>query len=221
MGKLRYSGALPAAGLFLLSLTIFSLHWLTLPLRARGDAAWLGLYAHDLLQESLFPFYVYHAYAPNPLIIYLQALVFAPFGLSTASLQSVTVVAAALAAPAIHWASRWLFEDEGPTFAHRAGLMAAFGFALSTIVATFSRQGVEPLLLPVVELAAVAFLWRGFRRGNKIDFVLAGLAVGVSQYVYIAARLLPLALAVATVGAILANRKLLAHCDLPPKNWSR
>ena len=169
------------------------------------------MYAHDLLQENIFPFYVYHQLAANPLIIYIQSLVFAVFGYSIASIQGVTVVGGALAIPAIYWASRWFFKDQGTVFARRAGVVAALGLALSTSFATISRYGTEPPLLPVVEVVAVAFLWRGFRRGSKLDFVLAGLFVGVSQYVYITARFFPVALAVASAGAVLANRQLLAH----------
>ena len=171
----------------------------------------LGLYAHDLLQEKLFPFYVYHQFAPHPLIIYVQSLVFAVLGYSSATLRGVTIVGGALATPAIYWASRRLFVGQGNTSAHRAGLIAALGFALSTFFASFSREGTEPALLPVVELMAVAFLWRGFQRGRWLDFVLAGLFVGISQYVYIVARFFPVALAVASIGAILANPKLLAR----------
>ena len=78
----KYYGALLTAALFLVSLTTNSLHWLTAPPGINGDAAKLGLYAHDLLQEKLFPFYVYHQFAPHPLIIYVQSLVFAVLGYS-------------------------------------------------------------------------------------------------------------------------------------------
>ena len=211
MGKSRTHDALLSTTLFLVSLAINTIFLLTVPLRLGWDAARLGLYAHDLLQENLLPFYVHHQYAPHPFIIYVQALVIAVFGYSAAALRSVTVVGLALAAPAIYWASRWLFEDKGAVFARRAGLIAALGFALSTFSAAYSRHGIEPALLPVVELMAVAFLWRGFRRGRWTDFVLAGFLVGVSQYVYIVARFLPVALVVATIGAAIANRQLLAH----------
>ncbi len=199
--------------LFLISLAFYSLHWLMLPppRAINVDAARLGMYAHDLLQEGVFSFYVYHLLAPNPLIIYIQAPVFTVFGYSIASIQGITVVGGALATPAIYWAARWFFEDQGTVFARRAGLIAALGLALSTSFASLSRYGTEHPLLAVVVAAAVAFLWRGFRRGGQLDFVLAGLMVGVSQYVYISARFFPVALAAAGVGAVLANRQLVAH----------
>ncbi len=205
-----YDGLLPAV-LFLFSLIVYSLHWLTAPPGISGDASRLGLYAFDFLQEKLFPFYVYHQFAPDPLIVYLQSFVFAVFGFNNAALRGVTIVGGALASPAAYLAARYLFQAQGVSYARRAGLVAALGLALSTFLASFSRYGIEGALLPAVELATVAFLWRGFRKGKWIDFILAGIVVGISQYVYIVARFFPIALAAASVGAILANRQLLSR----------
>ena len=231
----KYYDVLIIAFLLLLSLIVFFQHWLILPPGISGDASRLGLYTFDFLQEKLVPFYVYHLFAPNPLIIYLQAPVFAALGFNNAALRGVTIIGGALTAPVIYLASRWLFKDlgylftplqlppaagrfrgvndydQGVSFARRVGLIAALGLALSTFFASFSRYGTEHALLPVVELITVFFLWRGFRKGKWVDFVLAGIFVGISQYVYIVARFFPIALAAASVGAILANRQLLSR----------
>ena len=207
----RYSDGLLAAGLFLLSLVVYAAHWLTSPPGISGDASRLGLYALDFLQEGLPPFYVYHQFAPHPLIIYVQSLVFATLGYSNAALRGVTIVGGALAVPAVYWASTWLFRDRGQAFARRAGLLAALGLGLSAYFASFSRLGLESAILPAVELAAVAFLWRGLRRGGWGNFLLAGVFAGLSQYVYIVARLFPVALALATLVALWADRRLRSH----------
>ena len=207
----KYYNSLPAAALFLLALMIYSWHWLTMPPGISGDASRLGLYAFDFLQEKLVPFYIYHQFAPNPLIVYLQSLVFAVFGFNNAALRGITIVGGALASPAAYLAARYLFQTQGAIFARRAGLIAALALALSAFFASFSRYGIEGALLPAIELTAVAFLWRGFNEGRWIDFVLAGIVVGVSQYVYIVARFFPLALAAAGVGAVIANRQLLSR----------
>ena len=197
--------------LFSISLSCYYFHWFRLTPTLEYDSTLLALYTRDFLQENIFPFYIYHQFGTQPLLVYIQALIFSVFGYSVASLQSITVVGGALAAPATYWASRWAFDDLGTVFARRAGLIAALGLALSTFFASHSHRGIEPILLPVVALIAIGFLWRGFRRGDRPDFVLAGLLVGLSQYVYIVARFFPVALAVATVGAVLANRRLLTH----------
>ena len=197
--------------LFSISLSCYYFHWFRLTPTLDHDSTLLALYTRDFLQENIFPFYIYHQFGTQPLIVYIQALIFSVFGYSVASLQSITIVGGALAAPATYWASRWAFDHLGTVFARRAGLIAALGLALSTFFASHSYRGIEPILLPVVALIAIGFLWRGFRRGDRPDFVLAGLLVGLSQYVYIVARFFPVALAVATVGAVLANRRLLTH----------
>ena len=119
------------------------------------DAASLAMHTRDFLQENIFPFYIFHQYGPHPLLIYIQALVFSVFGYSVASLQGITVVGGALVAPATYWASRWAFDHLGTVFARRAGLIAALGLALSTFFASHSYLGIEPVLLPVVEVVAV------------------------------------------------------------------
>jgi len=206
-----YSKAMVPGALFLVSLASYFMHWLTAPPGIGQDASRLGLYALDFVNEGLLPFYIYHQFAPHPFIVYIHSLVLPLFGYDNGVLRGVTIVGGALAAPAIYWASCLFFAEKGVAFARRAGLIAALGLALSTFFASFSRWGVEPALLPVVELMAVAFFWRGLKEGRKVDFVLAGMFVGISQYIYIVARFFPVALAVASIGALLANRQLLAR----------
>ena len=200
-----------SVALLCISLSSYYFHWFRWTPILNHDSTALALHTRDFLQESIFPFYIYHQFGIQPLIIYIQALIFSVFGYNVASLQGLTVVGGALVAPATYWASRWAFDQFGTVFARRAGLIAGLGLALSTFFASHSLPGIEPVLLPLVELAAIGFLWRGFRRGDRLDFILAGLLVGLSQYVYIVARFFPVALAVASIGAIVANRRLLAH----------
>ena len=197
--------------LLCISLSSYYFHWFRLTPILNDDATAAALHTHDFLQENIFPFYIYHQFGTQPLLVYIQVLIFSVFGYSVAGLQGITIVGGALAAPAAYWASRWAFDPLGTVFARRAGLIAALGLALSTFFASHSFPGIEPILLPVVELTAIGFLWRGFRRGDRPDFILAGLLIGLSQYVYIVARFFPVALAVASIGAVLANRRLLAH----------
>ena len=128
----KYYGALLTAALFLVSLATNSLHWLTEPPGIDSDAARLGLYAHDLLQEKLFPFYVYHLFAPHPLIIYVQSLVFAVLGYSNHNFTRRHNRGGSLSHTCHILGFSSAFRGPGATFAHRAGLIAALGLALST-----------------------------------------------------------------------------------------
>jgi len=197
--------------LLLLGLATHFAHLLTAPPGIHGDSARLGLHALDFIQRGIWPFYIYHQAAPNPLIIYVQAVAFTIFGFTPAALRGVTAFWGALAVPAVYLTSCELFARDGTPFARRAGLLAAVGLALNPFFGTFSRYGIEPALLPAVELLVVAALWRGLRRGRWCDFALSGILLGASQYTYIVARVFPLALAVACGIALLASRRLLAR----------
>jgi 4-amino-4-deoxy-L-arabinose transferase-like glycosyltransferase len=194
--------------LLLLGVGMQFVHFLSAPPGISGDAARLGLYAFDFLQDNLRPFYIYHQFAPNPFVVYLQAFAFSLFGFTITALRGVTAFGGALAVPVAYLAGSELFRGEGRVVARRAGFVAALGMALDPFVNLYCRYGIEGAWLPVLELSAVLFLWRGLRRGKPIDFCLAGVFVGLSQYVYIVARWFPIALAIACGAALVAERHL-------------
>lgn len=195
--------------ILLLSLPTHFMHLLASPPGINGDAARLGLYALDFLKRGLWPFYIYHQFAPHPLIVYIQAPVFAVFGFKLATLRGVTAFAGALAAPAAYLACREILHHQGLRFARRAGAIAALGLALSPFFTLFCRYGIEAALVPVLELLCIASLWRGLRSGRRIDFFVAGVLLGLTQYAYIVARAFPVALVGACLVAVMVDRRFL------------
>ncbi len=163
-------------------------------LLTNGDAARLGIHAWDFLSRQVWPFYIYHLYAPNPLIVFLHTLAFGVLGITLDALNGVTVGIGVFAGVAAYQAGSSLFRDEGSTTAHRAGLIAGLSFPLTTILVAFMNGGTEHTLLPLFSLIVVTALWRGLRSGHFIHFAMAGLLLGLSQYSYIVARALPVAL---------------------------
>ncbi|MCB0213495.1 MAG: hypothetical protein KDJ52_29400, partial [Anaerolineae bacterium] len=59
-----------------------------------------------------------------------------------------------------------------------------------------SRGGYRGILLPLVATVVFYTFWRGWREASIKFMILAGIALGVSQYTYLAARALPLTFAV-------------------------
>ena len=206
-----FSTRLLPPALFALGLAAHFSRLLSSPPGINPDSSRISLYTLDFLQRNVWPFYVFQHFAPTPLISYLQAPVFAVFGFTLAAQRGLTAFFAALAVPATYLVCREMFDDCGPTTARRAGLAAALGLALFPFWAMMSRHGLELTLVPVLELMAVASLWRGLRAGRWPNFFLAGIAIGVSQYAYITARFFPVALAGACVAVFIANRSLLAR----------
>jgi hypothetical protein len=159
-----------------------------------GDPARLGTHAWDFLVRQVWPFYIYHLYAPNPLIVFLHATAFAVFGITLDALNGVTIGVGLLAGVAAYQAGYSLFRDDDLTTAHRAGLIAGLSFPLTSILVAFMSGGTEHALLPLFSLTIVTALWRGLRTGHATHFALAGALLGLSQYSYIVARALPVAL---------------------------
>jgi len=79
--------------LFGLGLRLFRLG--TVPLGGHGDVAWNGLIALDWLGRGIWPFYVYHIYAPEPVIFYLTGLSILLFGPAFFAARFVTALAGA------------------------------------------------------------------------------------------------------------------------------
>lgn len=167
-----------------------------------GDAARLGLHTWDFLQRDAWPFYIYHLFAPNPLIIWLHALAFTLAGPTVTALHGTTMVIGVLCAGLAYVFALTVFGAEEVTTARRAGILAGLSLPLVPVLNVFVHGGTEHILLPFFALLSGATLWRGLRSGRRADFALAGVALGASQYGYIVARALPPALALAVLAAL-------------------
>lgn len=133
----------------------------------------------------------------EPLMPYLGALSMELLGETPYALRLVSVLVAVLTVALLY---RWLvvmFVDEPNR--HWVGLIAAGGFAFSLWYLVMSRTGHRAALVPACFVLVAWFFWRawwrshlgGLRRGWPY-WTLAGAMLGLSQYSYLSARLLPL-----------------------------
>ncbi len=76
----------------------------------------------------------------------------------------------------------------------RIGLIAAAITAVSFWSLMYSRLGLRIIALTPFVLLALIFLWRGFTRSRRRDFVIGGVLFGLSAYTYAATRMLPVVL---------------------------
>lgn len=72
------------------------------------------------------------------------------------------------------------------------GLFAALGLSFSTWYLVMSRAGYRAILLPFFVMLTSYLFYRGWQKNSKWLFAAAGVALGASQYTYLAARFLPL-----------------------------
>ncbi|MCS6803044.1 MAG: glycosyltransferase family 39 protein [Chloroflexota bacterium] len=190
--------ALEAAAVLLLTglALIARLIWLDeIPPGLFYDEAYKGLDALAMLRDRTLPVFFPGNFGREPLFIWIEAGTQALFGAEPIVLRSTIALLAALSVPALYLAARELVGRLPALFA-----AAVFPFTLWHLVV--SRVALRFAMLPLVECLAVWLLARGMRTGRRFDFALAGLLFAACLYTYTAARMLPLLLIVAAIGAV-------------------
>ena len=76
-------------------------------------------------------------------------------------------------------------------FNARVGLLAAAIATGAFWSLLYSRLGLRIIALTPFVLLAMIFLWRGFTRSRRRDFIVSGVLFGLSAYTYSATRMLP------------------------------
>jgi len=153
-----------------------------------------------------FPVFLEGNYGREALFHYFGAVAVALVGPRVWALRLVAALAGTVNVLVAYWVARELFADE-PARATRLGLLAAAVATGIYSLFAFSRLGLRIVTLVTLEGLTVALWWRAGRDGRLRSDVapsewrlpmahprwaLAGLMLGLSQYTYIPARLLPL-----------------------------
>lgn len=125
------------------------------------------------------------------LYVYLEMLTTTLFGHDLGGLRLVSAIFGALTVPAVYALARELFPHDRQTPWIAAALLTVL-----PIHVHFSRLALNNIADPFFGVAAFALLARGVRTGNRAPFVLAGIALGLTQYFHEAGRLsLPVVMA--------------------------
>jgi 4-amino-4-deoxy-L-arabinose transferase-like glycosyltransferase len=125
----------------------------------------------------------------EPLIIYLEALAFAAFGIGPVQLRLVNVFCGLLTVALIYPLTARLFN-------RRAALLAMTGTAIFFWPVFVSRLTLRAILLPPLLMAALYALWYSLREKNPrrshYFFAASGLVSGIAMYTYLSSRFVPL-----------------------------
>jgi hypothetical protein len=114
---------------------------------------------------------------------YWQAWGISLLGHNLAALRIVSVIFGTLTIPAMYFLARTLFD-------RRAALLAALLLATFPPHIHFSRLGLNNIVDPLLAVLLFAFLARGLQQRRQVDFVLAGVMLGLTQYFYEGGRVL-------------------------------
>ena len=161
----------------------------TLPPGLKYDAASNGVTILAMLCDGARPFFVNAMGAPEPLILYLQAIVVWLFGPTTFSLRVITALASVLSVASLYGCAYEFTRDR------RVALVAAFALATSLELFNLARYGIRFIFVTLFATAVLYFFARAWRTGSWRTFVLGGITLGLSVYTYPAALLIPVGLA--------------------------
>jgi len=171
------------------------------------DEAFEAVEALKVLAGGYPPLFFPGNFGVEPLFIYLTALAFKLFGASPTVMRGVAALLGSLTVPALYWLGKEL-ERATPRLPHGLGLAAGAVLAGLYWHISFSRVGIEPVLVPLVAILMAASLWRGLRTRRPLWFALSGVCAGLGPYTYPAGRLLPFLLLVFVPYSWLVERSL-------------
>ena len=177
------------------------------------DIAANAILVEDIALHGYRPAFISAYTGKEVLFFYSAAALFRLIGSSIFALRATAALWGVLTIPITFFALRQLLRHQ-----HHARLVAAFATAMlafSFAHLVWSRFGLRAITQPAVQALAIGILFRALRSGRTRDFWLAGLFTGLSAHTYLAARALPLALAVGALPLLRARSRTRSMQPLP------
>ncbi|MDJ0756030.1 MAG: glycosyltransferase family 39 protein [Ardenticatenaceae bacterium] len=172
--------------LLLIIALLFRATFLTsFPNTLSGDEGSSGLFAIRYLDGSADNLLNLGWFSFPSLYFQVQAWGIALLGQTTTGLRITSAIAGALTVPVLYWLMHQLY---GRT----AALASSFLLTAAHYHIHFSRIGLNNIWDGLFALLVLATLWRGWRSGQRLWFILCGLILGLSQYFYVSMRPFPL-----------------------------
>lgn len=108
---------------------------------------------------------------------YWQSLGVELLGRNFAGLRVASAIIGTLTIPALFWLANALFD-------RKTAFLAAFLLAVFPPHLQFSRIGLNNIADPLFGTWALAFLAHGLKTGRRVDYILGGAMLGLTQYFY-------------------------------------
>lgn len=132
---------------------------------------------------------------------FIQSLFIRLLGQNAAGVRMSSVLIGSLTVPFLYLITKRLFDE--PT-----AIIAALLLSVFPLHNHMSRIGLNNIWDPFFYLLVVGFFWDGWKNHRRFSYVIAGLALGFSQYFYATSRvLIPLALIILLVFFLVDRKK--------------
>ena len=157
-----------------------------------SDEAFEGYDAARIAQTGYMPVFFAGNNGREPLMLYLQAIGIAWWGVHPWVLRVVPGIVGLLAVAVIYRVARELFSNNKR--ATWIGVLAAGMLAVSFWDLSLSRFSVRAISLLLLSTLTMWAFWRAWKNLRLIDFALSGVLLGLTLYTHIPSRVVPLVL---------------------------
>jgi 4-amino-4-deoxy-L-arabinose transferase-like glycosyltransferase len=155
-----------------------------IPHALTGDEGSAGLAAVDVLRGRLDNPFIVAWFSFPSMYFMVPAMFIAVLGQTFEALRMPSALAGALSVVGLYWLAR-------PFLGRTVAGLSAIMLAALNLHIHFSRIGLNNVWDGLFFVYTLGFFWRGWRTGRRGFFWAAGLLLGLSQYFYTSARLLP------------------------------
>ena len=166
------------------------------PVGSDGDVAWYGINALDWVDRGVWPYYIRELYGAEPLSVYATGAMIPLVGINQTTARLASALWNVMGVALVYAAAYWLLSDAPQKLRERAGLLSALAAAISLHAIFVSRLGLPAPFIPAVVALLIACTAWARVRGQWWRWAIAGAALALTQYIYIAARVIPLAVIV-------------------------
>ncbi len=166
------------------------------PVGSDGDVAWYGINALDWVDRGVWPYYIRELYGAEPLSVYGIGAMIPLVGITATTARLASALWNVMGVGLLYFAAYWLLAGESERVRVRAGLLAALAGAISLHAIHVSRLGLPAPFIPAVVALLIGMTAWARAKGQWWRWALAGAALALTQYIYIAARVIPLAVVV-------------------------
>lgn len=186
----------------ILAFLLRSIALATIPHNIHGDEGEMGLVARAIIQGELRNPFATAFLTHSTLWFFIQALSLRIFGDTIGGLRMLSALFGALAIPALYFFAR-------PLYGHVVAIIAAALLAAYHFHVHYSRIGLNNIADPTMMVLTLTAFFYGYNKRSLLGFALAGVFMGLAQYFYFSARLIPLVLLALLFYLALRNRQRL------------
>jgi hypothetical protein len=156
-----------------------------IPHNVHGDEGEMGLVARSVVQGQLRNPFATAFLTHSTLWFFIQALSLRIFGDSISGLRMLSALLGTLAVPALYIFVR-------PLYGRAVAIMATALLAVYHFHLHYSRIGLNNIADPTMMILTLAAFFYGYDKRSWLGFALAGVFMGLAQYFYFSARLIPI-----------------------------